>query len=404
VTYLLIAAGVVAGIYQLLALASALRHILAREPRVVRRKSRALSRAVPPDRAGSPDPALGVGLQLGGSPLHNPPVSILKPVSGLDPHFYEAIRSHAVQDYPEYEIVFGVHDPADPCIPDIERLQAEFPSLPIRLVVSSRQALNRKVGTLIDLAAQARHPLLLVNDADVRVPQDYLRRVVAPLENPKVGLVTCLYGARADTWPGRWESLGIATDFPAGVLVARLLGVAEFGLGSTLAFRAADLARFGGFEALADYLADDYQLGKHLSALGLRVELSKAVVETNLGDDTWSGVWRHQVRWARTIRLSRGGYFGMPVTQASLWFVLLALKGIWWLAVPLLALRLVVALVVGCVILKSREAARYFFLIPLRDLWGVAIWFAGLSGDTVLWRGARLKLDKRGRIIATSKG
>lgn len=370
--YVLLAAGLAAAIYQLLALAAALRHLRSKDPEA-----------------------------------HVfPPVSILKPVCGLDPHFYQAIRSHAVLDYPDYEIIFGVRDPADPAIAEIERLKLEFPARRIRLVMSSdSQALNRKVGGLIDLAAEARNPVLVVNDGDVRVPPDYLRRVVAPLEDKRVGLVTCLYGVRADTWPARWEALGVVTDFPAGVLVARLLGQAEFGLGSTLAFRAAQLRQFGGFEALADYLADDYQLGRHISQLGYRVALSRVVVETNLSGASWSEVWRHQVRWARTIRLSRGGgYLGLPVTNAALWFVLLAAARLWWLAVPLLALRLAGGLLIGVGILRSREAARYFFLIPARDLWALAIWAAGLSGSTVEWRGARLKLDDQGKIIAIEGG
>jgi ceramide glucosyltransferase len=334
---------------------------------------------------------------------HFPPVSILKPVRGPDPHFYEAIRSHAIQDYPNYEIVFGVRDLADPCVADIERLKAEFPDRDIRLVVTShRKALNRKVGTLVDLAAGARYSIMVVNDGDVRVPKDYLRRVVAPLENPQVGLVTCLYGAKADTWPSRWEMLGVVTDFPASVLVARLVGVAEFGLGATLAFRAEQLHQFGGFEALADSIADDYQFGKHISDLGYQVVLSRVVVETNIGDDTWRDIWRHQVRWARTIRLSRSGYGGLPVTHASIWVALLAFKGVWWLAIPLLTLDMIVSLIVGAGILRCRDAAKYFFLIPLRDLWGLAVWAAGLFGNTVVWRGSRLKLDKRGRIVEIS--
>jgi ceramide glucosyltransferase len=367
VTFVLIAAAV-AGVYQLLALAAAIRHILAHES---------------PARTA-------------------PPVSILKPVRGLDPHFYEAIRSHAVQDYPEYEIIFGVRDPDDPCIPEIERLRAEFPERAIRLVMTShKEAPNRKVGTLIDLAAAARYPILIVNDGDVRVPRDYIGRVIAPLNDPQVGLVTCLYSAKADNWPSRWEMLGVVTDFPASVLVARLVGVSGFGLGATLAFRAEQLRQSGGFEALAAYLADDYQLGKRIAGLGYRVALSRVVVETNLGDITWGEAWRHQLRWARAIRLSRGGYAGLPVTHAILWALLAALKGIWWITLPLVALDLAVSLIVGVVILKCTDTLKYCYLIPLRDFWGLAVWAGGLFGDTVVWGGSRLKLDKQGRIVGT---
>ena len=170
---------------------------------------------------------------------------------------------------PKYEILFGVKDPADPAVEDIRRLKAEFPERDIRLVFTTRQAPNGKVAVLADLAGQARYPILLVNDSDILVEPDYLRRVVAPLEDPKTGVVTCLYRARAETWPGRWEAIGIATDFAPGVLVAPLVGVAGFALGSTMVFRAEQLAQIGGFAALESYIADDYQLGAHITRLGL---------------------------------------------------------------------------------------------------------------------------------------
>src|SRR5262249_48634568 len=156
------------------------------------------------------------------------------------PYFYEAIRSHAAQDYPQYEILFGVHDPNDPAADDIRRLIGEFPERNIRLIVATTSLPNRKVGVLTDLAAEARYPLLLITDGDIRVPQDHVRQTVAALEQPQNGLVTCLYKATSDRWPGRWEALGVATEFAPSVLVARLLASGEFALGSTLLLRAED--------------------------------------------------------------------------------------------------------------------------------------------------------------------
>ena len=333
-----------------------------------------------------------------------PPVSILKPVHGLDPHFAECIRAHALQDYPDFEILFGVSDPADPAIAEIERLVAEFPDRAIRLMVSAPATPNGKVGVLVDLAAAARHPVLVVNDSDMLVPQDYLRRVVGPLEDPQVGVVTCLYRARAEGWPGRFEAVGITTDFASGVLVAPLVGVSEFGLGATLAFRAADLKRAGGFAALAGYLADDYQLSRRIRDLGLKVVTSKLVVETCLGDLTWREVWQHQLRWARTIRVSRGGgYKGLFVTHATLWSLVLALAGQWWAAGALFAVRLAAGLAVTAA-LGDRRTLACFFLVPLRDLWGAALWACGLFGSTVVWRGLRLRLDHEGRIVKSQPG
>jgi len=227
------------------------------------------------------------------------PVSILKPVHGRDPRFYEAILSHAAQDYPEFEILFGVNTPDDPALQDIVRLQGEFPALRIEVAVVPTLAPNAKVGVLAELAARARYSVLLVNDSDIAVEPGYLRAVTAPLDRPGIGLVTCLYRAGAESWASRFEALGIATEFAPSVLVARLLGVAEFALGSTMVFRAEVLQRIGGFAAIANYLADDYQLGRRISQLGLRIEFAPVVVETHLGGGSWAQVWRHQLRWSR---------------------------------------------------------------------------------------------------------
>jgi len=328
-------------------------------------------------------------------------VSILKPLRGRDPHLFEALRSHAEQDYPEFEILFGVSDPADPAIEDIERLRAAYPAVPISLHVASTKALNAKAGVLADLAKRARHPLLLVNDSDIRVPRGYLRDVTAPLNDPKVGLVTCLYRASAESWPSRMEALGIATEFAPSVLVARLLGVAEFALGSTMALRASTLAEIGGFEAIADYLADDYQLGRHVSERGYRIHFAAPVVETALGAGTWTQVWRHQVRWSRTIRVSRpSGYYGYAITHATLWAVVAFASGAAWVGAIALTLRIAAGICIGRWVLRDRNALRLFWLIPLRDLFGFAVWVAGLIGDTVTWRGQVLRLRRDGRLIS----
>ena len=283
----------------------------------------------------------------------------------------------------------------------MERLRAEFPALPIRLVLCTTSAPNLKVGSLIDLAREARHPIFIVNDSDISVPPGYIGNVTAPLAEPGIGLVTCLYRAEAHDWPSRFEALAIATDFAPSTLVAQLFGVSDFGLGSTLAFRRTDLERIGGFRAIADYIADDYQLGHKLHALGLRNIISEVVVSTRLSSGSWLGAWRHQVRWARTIRLSGGaGYAGLPITYASLWVAIAALLGLWWIALPLLAIRLAMALVCGWLLLGSADVWKYCYAIPLRDLCGVAVWAAGLVGDRVVWRDQRLKLDAEGKIIA----
>jgi ceramide glucosyltransferase len=309
-----------------------------------------------------------------------------------------------VLDYPEYEVLFGVADPSDPALGEIRRLIEAFPGRRLRLVMVSTQDANGKVGALIDLAREARYSLLLVNDSDIRVPPDYLRRIVGALEDPTVGVVTCLYRATSDHWPGRWEALGIATDFAPSVLVAPLVGVREFGLGSTLLFRAEDLKAIGGFAALSGYIADDYQLARRITELGRRVVLSRLVVETCLSGRTWGEVWRHQLRWARTIRVSRGAYLGLPLSNASLWSLVALAAGEWRAALALLWLRLAAGLVTGVSVLGSRDAGRLFWLMPLRDLWGFAVWLAGLMGNTVDWRGARMRLNREGKIEENRSG
>jgi ceramide glucosyltransferase len=319
------------------------------------------------------------------------PVSVLKPVRGLDPGLREAIRSHTVLQG-DYEFLCGVSQPNDPAIP----LLREF--YRVSVVDSDTPAANGKVGVLIDLAEAARYPILVVNDADIRVEPDYLTRVTSPLADPRVGLVTCLYRVTGATFAARFEGLGVSTDFAPSVLVARLLGVNEFAMGSTMAFRREDLDRIGGFAAVADYLADDYQLGHRIHALGLKCILSDVVVETHLGGG-WREIWRHQVRWARTIRVSRfGGYLGLPLTNATLWAVVAAAFGRAELAAGLLGLRLVMAFASGWGVLRSRDVARWWWLVPVRDLFGFAVWLAGLGGHFVMWRGQSLRLDGEGKI------
>jgi ceramide glucosyltransferase len=324
-------------------------------------------------------------------------VSILKPIRGADAAFAEAIRTQAGVDYPEFEILFGLRDRNDPARVHIEKLQRQYPHRAIRIVECSTDAPNAKVGTLTDLAAAARHPVLVVNDSDISVPRDYLRTVVAELAQPGVGLVTCLYRAAAESFPSRLEALGIATDFAPSALVAPAVGVREFGLGSTLAFRAETLARMGGFSAIRDYIADDYQAGKRIAGLGLTVWLSRIVVATHM-DGGWKAIWDHQVRWARTIRLSQGGYYGLPVTFATLWALVAFAAGSPGWGLVLLLLRLLSGLVAGVGVLRDPLTARMWPLIPVRDLFGVAVWLAGLGGSTVIWRGRRLHLDRLGRI------
>jgi ceramide glucosyltransferase len=332
-----------------------------------------------------------------------PPISILKPLKGADPEMYESLRSHCLQDYPEYEIIFGVSDPSDPAIDSVKELQREFPDRRIQLLVSSQiLGANVKVSNLAQMVTEASYDYLIVNDSDIRVQADYLRRVTAPLADPQVGMATCLYcGVSDSTLGSRLEALGISTDFCAGVLVAlQLEGGIRFGLGSSLAFRRAELEKIGGFISFVDYLADDYELGKRIAGLGLKIRLSQVVVETFLPSYSLRDFFAHQLRWARGIRDARsGGYLGLIFTFGLMWalFAVVGSGGILWawsvLAITLL-LRLAVAFVVGRGVLHDPQVVRDAWLIPLRDLIAVGVWIASLGGHTVTWRGERFRLEK----------
>jgi ceramide glucosyltransferase len=347
---------------------------------------------------------------LGGS-VEDPPVSILKPLKGADPEIYETFRSYCVQDYRHYEIIFGVSEADDAAIPFVQRLQREFPEVSVQLVMCSEKlGANTKVSNLVQMLRVARFDLVVVNDSDIRVESDYLRRVSAPLAAASVGMVTCLYrGIAGPTLGSKLESIGISTDFAGGVLVARFIeGGVRFGLGSTLAFRRADLAAIGGFEALVDHLADDYELGKRIANRGLKVQLSEIVVETFLPSYDLRGFFQHQLRWARAVRDSRRvGYLGLVLTFGLVWGCLAVIASggavwAWILFGVTVLLRFWEALVVARLVLDDCAVWRQLPLIPLRDLAAVLVWLGSLAGNTISWRGDsfRLKGGKLSRIRA----
>ncbi len=359
-----------ASAYQFLAILAALRHL--------RRRRLEKRRSAPDDYSG---------------------VSVLKPVRGLDPNTRDAFLSQVRQDYPDFEILFGVHEKNDPAADEVLRLQREFPQASIRLISGAASAANGKVAVLIELAHHARYPIWVVNDSDIEVTPSYLRQVTAPLADSEVGIVTCLYRAKAHTVAAAWESFGIATDFMPSTLVAPFLGVREFGLGATLAFRSADLERAGGFAAIADYLADDYQLAKRLTALGKRALLSTYTVETSLGEATWRGVWQHQIRWARTISASKGkGYAGLPITHAGVWILIALACRAWIPAAVLVSARIVSAFTTARFVLHARTAGWFCWLAPVWDLYSFAVWAASYAGRKVRWRDRRVTIDSQGRI------
>jgi ceramide glucosyltransferase len=330
-----------------------------------------------------------------------PGLSVLKPLKGADRELWEALRSHCLQDYPQYEILFGITEASDPAANLVRKLIEEFPERKLKLVnCDKRLGANGKVSTLAQLAAWASHDFLLVNDSDIRVAPDYLRTISRELQHRETGMVTCLYrGLAGPTFASRLEALSIGTDFIPGVLAAYLIerGL-HFGLGSTLAFRRRELQAIGGFEAIVDYLADDYELGRRISEQGLKVELSSTVVETHIPAYDLAQFISHQLRWARTIRASRpGGYAGLLLTFTLPWAVaeLIFARGsrwAWFLFAAALLARMVVAITSCRFVLHDRKTLRSLWLLPLRDFVVVLVWIGGLVGKRVVWRGEKFSL------------
>ncbi len=335
------------------------------------------------------------------APPAGPPVSILKPLYGLEPDLYETLRTFCVQDYPQYEVVFGIQDPADPAGGVVRRLQAEYPDRDLILVVNDRLiGSNRKVCNLANIFERVRYDYLVLADADIAVGPDYVRTVTAPLADAGVGIVTCLY--RGIAYGGVWSRLGslfIQDWFVPSVLLARLLGQTGFAFGATIALRRDALLAIGGFPALASHLADDYEIGARTRALGLRTLLSPYVVNTAVAEPTLSDLWTHQLRWLRTIRLvNPAGYaasvfsFALPV--AAIGGALVGSAQ----AVACMFLALALRLMLHWHTSRRLGAHPQWRLWPAADLLLLALWLTGFLGRRVRWRNQRLNVSADGSI------
>jgi ceramide glucosyltransferase len=339
-----------------------------------------------------------------------PAVSVLKPLKGLDPGMLEAFRSHCQQQYAgPFELIFGVASEDDPAAGAVRQLAAEFPQIPIRLVICpARLGTSGKVSSLCQMLPAARHPYILINDSDILVGPHYLARVMAgfaPEDGSKpVGMVTALYRGRAHrTLGSRLEAMTIL-EFISGVLLSRLIeGGLSYGLGSTLAVSREALDKSGGLKPLLNELADDYQLGLRIHRAGYRVALGPEVVETAIPAYGWREYVDHQLRWMRTVRDSRpAGYAGLVFTQGlALALVNVAVCQASSLSLGLLGagliLRLAAASVVGTAVLDDAATLPWLWLMPLRDLVAAGLWLTGLAGNTIVWRGERYRL-KNGRL------
>ena len=346
-------------------------------------------------------------------PEFAPPVSLLKPVHGVDFRSHVNFASFCIQNYPNYEILFCVNDMDDPAVPFLQQAIKDFPECSIRILSNApRVGSNQKVNNLILLAREAKHEIIVQSDGDVMVSPDYLKSVVAEFADPAVGVVSCFYrGVAEKNFWAEVEAVGAASDFFAGALVANLPGGVTFALGASVATTKTWLAKIGGYEALADLLADDYEIGNRVYRAGGKVLLSREAVWTMYPAQTLKSFWEHQVRWARTVRLVRpASFFGLVVTHGLPWCVLAAavaptaLIGAGFFA-AYLVLRLLMAWVVGVWGVRDEVLRKKLWLVPVRDAIHFAVWLAGFASNRVKWGGVEYAIEGgRMREVGSAEG
>lgn len=335
-------------------------------------------------------------------PSFLPPVSVLKPVRGLDREAYANFASFCKQDYPEYEILFAVSDPGDPVIPIIEKLMMDFPERPIRLLVGeARLGASSKVNKLCRLVKEARYDVLVMSDSDVRVDADYLRDAVAPFADPQVGAVTTFFrGIVDDGFASDLDAVGAPGEFSASALVARKLEGLKFTFGTTMATTKRHLAEIGGFEALVNHHSDDFELGNRIAGRGYRVELMRKPVWMVFPKQRLAELWRHELRWSIGLRNVRPwGHLGLILTYGLPWALLAALVApAKWIGLTYLAaylfLRLLTAWVVGVWGLGDPVVRSKPHLVLVRDALNFLVWSASFLSNRIEWRGREFLVEK----------
>jgi len=348
------------------------------------------------------------------NPSDRPPVTILKPLHGAEPMLEQALATVCTQRYPAYQVVFGVQNAADPALGVVERLRARFPDCDIAAVVdATAHGENRKIGNLINMLPAAKHDVLVIADSDVHCAPDFLDRVAATLALPGTGLVTTLYAGLAATpsLAGRLGATWITHNFLPGALTARALGRQDC-LGATMTLRRETLASIGGLQALADHLADDHVLGRLVQERGLAVRLAATVPATTVGEATLSALFRHELRWARTIRSLVPVSFVLSALQYPLFWAALALAlsagADWALALFFLAwlLRAAAARGIDTALGLARAGLATpapIWLLPVRDLMSIIVLLTSFASDRVEWRGQVLHAGSYRRVLGIGR-
>ncbi len=326
------------------------------------------------------------------------PVSILKPLYRDHPHLESCLRTFCTLDYPVYQVIFGIQDPNDPAREIAERLRDEYPNRDIQVVITTHSiGLNPKINNLAGMLAAADHDWLVISDSDIRVDQDYLNHIATRLADPNLGLLTCLYaGLPSSGWWNRLGALFINDWFAPSVCVAWALQSRAFAFGSTLALRRGTLDRIGGFEILANTLADDYRLGERVRKLGLNVELSDISVETIVSEGTFGALWMHELRWLRTIRFVNPLGFAFSWVTLGVPIILIGaiLTGgsalAWWGFLVALGCRLVLHYQSAHVLGVKPEP---IWLVPVRDFLMLGVWLTSLMSRRVVWHDQYLQVQ-----------
>jgi len=338
-----------------------------------------------------------------------PPLSILKPLKGLDDNTIECLKSWLRQEYTgPVQLLFGVASAQDPVCGPLRELLRQYPGVNAHLMICGKSlGANAKVSTLIQLSRRAQHEFIVVSDADVLVPSDFLRNVIAPLRDDQVGLVNCFYRlANPATLAMRWEALAINADFWSQVLQGKMLAPLDFALGAVMAVRRESLEESGGFDALANYLADDFQLGNRIvRRAGKQIALCPVVVDCREAPMTWQQAWAHQLRWARTIRVCKPAPYAASILSNAtlwplLWAVLTPCPAAWLTLAATLPIRVAMALSLQKRLGAVRGQGWYCWLAPVKDLLQFALWVGAFNGRQIHWRGVNFRLHRDGRLIA----
>ena len=340
-----------------------------------------------------------------------PPVTVLKPIRGIEKNLKSNLHTITIQDWPEYQVIYSIQDPQDSALPILDELQAEVDNQKISVVIDNKQAgANGKVNNLLGAIAQARHQIIIISDSDTNLKPDYIKNIISPLSNPNVGAVCTLFKVKsAYRWFEKMELLTINADFIPSVIFAAVTGASNACLGPSIAISRSTLQELGGLESLADYLVEDYELGRRVWTSGKKMVLLPYTIDVTVDLKNWQEWWTHQVYWDQNTYLARPWPFIATILIRAVPFAILFaivrmgdLLGLGVLGFTL-ALRLFSA---GITLkeLKDVEGFQSLYLLPLRDTFGLIFWFLALTKRTVVWRGVKYKLVDNGKMVPLSKG